>query len=78
MLEDGYIKTEVVQVMLRSGVQEVADSYISFSNGDRLDYGFCLWAAGNGPIPFVLDCIDRVEEQKELQSKARGRIATDR
>ena len=33
--------------------------------------------SGNGPIPFVLDLVDTVEEQKVLQSKARGRIMTD-
>ena len=38
----------------------VGDKYIEFSNGERLNYGFCVWAAGNGPIPFVLDTIEKV------------------
>ena len=36
-----------------------------------------MWAAGNGPIPFVLDVVNNIEEQKVFQGKARGRIVTD-
>lgn len=36
-----------------------------------------MWAAGNGPIPFVLDVVGKIEEQKVFQAKARGRIVTD-
>jgi hypothetical protein len=36
-----------------------------------------VWAAGNGPIPFVLDVVNTIEEQKVFQAKARGRIVTD-
>ena len=39
----------------------VGDKYIEFSNGERLNYGFCVWAAGNGPIPFVLNTIEKVK-----------------
>jgi NADH dehydrogenase FAD-containing subunit len=50
---------------------------ITLANGQILPYGFCVWAAGNGPIPFVLDVVNTIEEQKAFQAKARGRIVTD-
>eukprot|EP01036_Dinobryon_divergens_P028500 gene28500-37453_t len=64
LVSDGYIPVEVTQVLLRSGVKVVGDKYIEFSNGERLNYGFCVWAAGNGPIPFVLNTIEKVDYQK--------------
>ena len=36
-----------------------------------------MWAAGNGPIPFVLEMVNKISEQKVFQAKARGRIVTD-
>lgn len=36
-----------------------------------------VWAAGNGPIPFVNDLIDSVSEQKSGQEQARGRLIVD-
>lgn len=50
---------------------------ITLANGQTLAYGFCVWAAGNGPIPFVLDVVGKIEDQKVFQAKARGRIVTD-
>jgi NADH dehydrogenase FAD-containing subunit len=77
LIADGYISEEITKIMLKSGVKEVGETYIEFMNGERLNYGFCVWAAGNGPIPLILDAVERVDAQKDIQSKARGRVAVD-
>ena len=41
-------------------VREIGDSRILLSTGDELPYGFCVWAAGNGPLPFVSNFINEV------------------
>ena len=73
----GLIAKEMTTVLLSAGVKEVGEKLITLSTGDVLPYGFCVWAAGNGPIPLVLDVVENIPEQKALQSKARGRIVTD-
>jgi NADH dehydrogenase FAD-containing subunit len=77
LVSEGLIDKELTTVLLRSGVKEVGDKFIELSTGDRVPYGFCVWAAGNGPLPLVLDVIDKVEAQKSAQDKARGRIVID-
>ena len=77
LLTEGYIKAESTKVLLNVGVKEIDSKNIHLSNGETLSYGFCVWAAGNGPSPLVLKFIDQLKEQVELQNKARGRIATD-
>eukprot|EP01039_Chlorochromonas_danica_P005982 gene5982-6587_t len=77
LVKDGYIPHEITHIKLRCGVKEVGDKVITFSNGEKLNYGFCVWAAGNGPVPFVLGAINKIPEQKDLQSKAKGRLVTD-
>ena len=77
LIADGFITEEMTKIMLKSGVKEVGDTYIEFSNGERLNYGFCVWAAGNGPIPLILDAVERIDAQKDIQPKARGRVAVD-
>ena len=78
LLKDGFIGKEVTQVLLKSGVKEVGDSEIEFSNGEKLAYGFCVWAAGNGPIPLVVESLEKIEYQKNAQKQARGRFVVDR
>ena len=77
LIQDGIIDKEITTVLLRAGVKEVHDKEIELSNGERIPYGFCVWAAGNGPVPLVLDVIDSIPEQKLAQSKARGRLVID-
>lgn len=77
LIRNGYISEEITNVMLKCGVQEVGEKHIEFTNGDKLNYGFCVWAAGNGPIPLILDSIEKNENQKILQTKARGKIVVD-
>jgi NADH dehydrogenase FAD-containing subunit len=40
--------------------REVKEKTIEFANGDSINYGVCLWAAGNGPLPFVKNLIEKV------------------
>lgn len=77
LVQDGLIEREMTTVLLKAGVKEVGEKFIELSNGERLPYGFCVWAAGNGPIPFVLDMVESIDEQRAAQPKARGRIAID-
>eukprot|EP01038_Epipyxis_sp_PR26KG_P004189 gene4189-5960_t len=78
LINDGLIPEEMTRVLLQSGVKEVGEKMIEFTNGDKIPYGFCVWAAGNGPLPIVLQLIEKVQEQKAGQSKARGRLIVDR
>jgi NADH dehydrogenase FAD-containing subunit len=74
LIEEGYITAESTKVLLNIGVKEIDEKVIHLSNGDKLPYGFCVWAAGNGPNPLVLD---KVPVQKAGQSIARGRLVID-
>lgn len=77
LITEGIIDKEMTKILTSSGVSEVGETTIKLSDGSSMPYGFCVWAAGNGPIPFVNDLISGVEEQKAVQDQARGRIAID-
>ena len=77
LVRDGIIEKECTTVLLRAGVKEVREKDIELSNGEKIPYGFCVWAAGNGPVPIVLDVVEKIPEQKALQNKARGRLVVD-
>ena len=66
-------------VRLGSAVAEVTATSVLFKDGETLPYGLCVWAGGNGPLPVVLDMIDRVPAQRSLQEStgARGRVVVD-
>lgn len=67
----------LVEVLLKAGVQEVRSDSIVLSNDVTLRYGLSVWAAGNGPLPLVLDMTKKVPGQEEMQSSARGRLVVD-
>lgn len=77
LIQDGFIERELVEVVLETGVREVTDTAVQLSTNRTINYGFCLWAAGNGPVPLVLDMVEKIPAQKAQQSKARGRLVTD-
>lgn len=77
LIEEGLVEREPTQVLLKAGVSEIAEKEVVLSSGEKIPYGFCVWAAGNGPVPLVLDLIEGIPEQREQQSKARGRLVTD-
>lgn len=69
---------QLVELLLDSSVKEVADKTIYLNDGNSINYGLAVWAAGNGPLPLTLNVIENLgEEQSQHQNIARGRIATD-
>lgn len=69
---------KLVQLLLDSSVKEVTAKTIHLNDGNSINYGLAVWAAGNGPLPFTLDLIEQLgDEQGAHQSAARGRVATD-
>jgi NADH dehydrogenase FAD-containing subunit len=69
---------KLVQLLLDSSVKEVTEKTIYLNDGNSIDYGLTVWAAGNGPIPFTLNVIEQLgEAQSTHQNTSRGRIATD-
>ena len=69
-----------LEVMLNKQVSEVSAKYIYFKDGDRLEYGMALWAAGIGPLPLTTSLIEELgnTEQHAAQGGfARGRLGVD-
>lgn len=77
LISEGIIDKEMTRILTSSGVSEVEEKEIRLGDGSTLPYGFCVWAAGNGPIPFVNSLIDGLEDQRGAQAQARGRIVID-
>jgi len=67
----------LVEVLLKAGVKEVTSDSVILTDDTRIRYGLSVWAAGNGPVPLVLDLTKRIEEQNALQGMARGRLVVD-
>lgn len=67
----------LVEVLLQAGVKEVTSDSILLADGRFIRYGLSVWAAGNGPVPLVLDLTKRIAEQSALQGTARGRLVVD-
>lgn len=77
LIEEGLVEKEITQVILKTGVKQVSQTSVLLNSGEDIPYGFCVWAAGNGPVPLVLDLINSISQQREEQNKARGRLVTD-
>ena len=78
LIREGFIKNEMVDVKLESGVKEVLQDKIILTDNSTVPYGFVVWAAGNGPIPFINKVIEQIgKEQITLQAQARGRLIID-
>jgi NADH dehydrogenase FAD-containing subunit len=80
LISEGLIEKELTEVILKAGVREITGTSVLLSSGEEVEeipYGFCVWAAGNGPVPVVLDMIQTVDAQKTQQQKARGRLCVD-
>lgn len=61
----------MTEVLLKVGVKAVTGTQLELSDGSSIPYGLAVWAAGNGPLPLVLDLIQAVDEQKEKASWGR-------
>jgi len=69
---------KLVELLLDSSVKEVTAKQILLNDGNTIDYGLSVWAAGNGPLPLTLQIVDTLgEKQSAEQNVARGRIVTD-
>lgn len=69
---------KLVELLLDSSVKEVTAKQILLNDGQTIDYGLSVWAAGNGPLPLTLQIVDTLgEKQAAEQNVARGRIVTD-
>lgn len=66
------LQMEMTEVMLKVGVKAVTGTHVELSDGSSIPYGLAVWAAGNGPLPLVLDLIDGVDEQKEKAAWGRS------
>ena len=66
------------EVMLEARVKEITEDTIELHDGTKIDYGLCVWAAGNAPLELTNDLIEELgEEQAKEQTVARGRLAID-
>lgn len=77
LLEQGLIDKDMTEVLLKVGVKEVKPREILLSDGRVIPYGLAVWAAGNGPLPLVLDLIKKLPVQDARQNFGRGRLVTD-
>ncbi|CAM9533373.1 unnamed protein product [Scytosiphon promiscuus] len=77
LIDEGLIETEMTEVLLKVGVKAVTGTQLELSDGSSIPYGLAVWAAGNGPLPLVLDLIQAVDDQKEKAAWGRGRLVTD-
>jgi len=69
---------KLVELLIDSSVKEVTSKQILLNDGNTIDYGLAVWAAGNGPLPLTLQIVDALgDAQTEEQNVARGRIVTD-
>mmetsp|Transcript_33756 Transcript_33756/g.71956 ORF Transcript_33756/g.71956 Transcript_33756/m.71956 type:complete len:609 (-) Transcript_33756:107-1933(-) len=67
------------EILLNKQVSEVSANHIYFKDGDKIQYGMSLWAAGIGPLPITTNMIEALEgtEQSGAQEFARGRLGVD-
>lgn len=69
---------KLVELLLDSSVKEITDKLILLNDGNTINYGLSVWAAGNGPLPLTLKIVDKLgEAQHSEQNVARGRLVTD-
>lgn len=76
---EGVATLQPCEILLNKQVSEVSANYIYFKDGEKIEYGMSLWAAGVGPLPITSDLIETLEEteQKSAQEYARGRLGVD-
>lgn len=67
------------EILLNKQVSEVTANYVYFKDGDKIQYGMSLWAAGIGPLPITTNVVESLEgtEQQSAQEFARGRLGVD-
>ena len=66
-----------LDLVLKARVKEVTKNKIFYTQAGKevvIDYGLCVWACGNGPVPIAKDLI---KMQGETESSKLGRIEVD-
>jgi NADH:ubiquinone reductase (non-electrogenic) len=65
-----------IGVEVRTGVRvtEVTAEHLVLGNGEIVDYGVCLWSAGNAPRQLTLDIAQAIPQQKDFAG-ANGKIS---
>jgi len=76
---EGVATLRPCEILLNKQVSEVTANYVYFKDGDKIQYGMSLWAAGIGPLPITTNMVEALEdtEQKGAQEFARGRLGVD-
>jgi NADH dehydrogenase FAD-containing subunit len=72
-------KLQPCKLQLNKLVSEVSDKYVYFKDGEKIQYGMALWAAGIGPLPITTNLVESLgeTEQKNAQEFAKGRLGVD-
>jgi len=65
-----------IGVEVRTGVRvtKVTAEHLVLDTGEVVDYGVCLWSAGNAPRQLTLDIAEAIPQQKEFAG-ANGKIS---
>lgn len=76
---EGVSTLQPCEILLNKQVSEVTANNIYFKDGDKIQYGMSLWAAGIGQLPLTSNTVEALEgtEQNDAQEYARGRLGVD-
>ena len=68
-----------IGVDVRTGqrVVNVEEDRIILSDGDAIEYGVCVWSAGNAPNPLVQDMISSIPQQIQLNGGKARKLYVD-
>ncbi|KAG1677207.1 hypothetical protein FOA52_013405 [Chlamydomonas sp. UWO 241] len=61
------LQNEGVEVRTGVRVVQITDKQVVLKGGERIDYGLCVWSAGNMSRPLVQGLVDLIPEQAALQ-----------
>ncbi|KAI8101634.1 hypothetical protein M9434_006701 [Picochlorum sp. BPE23] len=70
---------EQIGVDVRTGqrVTKIDDRQITLANNDTMEYGICVWSAGNSVNPLVSDMIRQIPQQMELNNDKPRKLHVD-
>eukprot|EP00889_Picochlorum_renovo_P004437 jgi/Picre1/31467/NNA_006819.t1 len=70
---------EKIGVDVRTGqrVTKIDDRQITLANNDTMEYGICVWSAGNSVNPLVSDMIRQIPQQMELNNDKPRKLHVD-
>lgn len=71
------LKKSGVDVRTGQRVVKVEENTIVLGSGDRIDYGVCVWSAGNAINPLVRDIIESIPQQMEMNQNKPRKLFVD-